>query len=229
VNPLMWGIVAAAIAATGWHAITEHHLHRRVWRRFYPGTVVPATTHDTWWHSLPKSRRTTVQACLIAAGLAGGIAYKTVPLLAITVVGTIVMAAVALLAIRSAGPRFRLKKAGLPQQIADGGDALLYGPLGEVSEAEDKLRRPDGAVVAVGAHAVQTDGAGQGGGSHGFLIGVVGEAGDGVEPCRQAAYPGAGSVGGERADEGVTARCVNGAHPAEVPVEAARGEQRSQG
>lgn len=107
-NPVMWGIVAAAIAATGWHAVTEHHLHRRVLRRFRPGIVVPETTHDTWWHSLPRRYRITVQAGLIAAGLAGAIAYKTVPLVAITVVGTIVIAAAVLLAMRTTAVRFLL-------------------------------------------------------------------------------------------------------------------------
>jgi hypothetical protein len=103
VNPIMWGIVAAAVAATVWHAVTEHHMHLRVLRRFRPGTAVPQTTHDTWWHGLPKSRQRTVQVALTMAGLAGGIAYETVPRVAIVVLGGIVLAGATLLAIRTTG------------------------------------------------------------------------------------------------------------------------------
>jgi hypothetical protein len=99
----MWGIIAAAAAATLWHAMTEHHLHLRLLRHFRPGTVVPQTTHDTWWHGLPKSRQRTVQAALTMAGLAGGIAYETAPRVAIVVLGGIVLAGIMLLAVRAAG------------------------------------------------------------------------------------------------------------------------------
>jgi hypothetical protein len=87
VNPVIWGITAAAVAATVWHALSEHHAHRRLLRRFRPGTVVPETRHDTWWHSLPKSHRVAVQAALTAAGLAAGIAYETVPAVVMAVLG----------------------------------------------------------------------------------------------------------------------------------------------
>jgi hypothetical protein len=103
VNPLMWGIIAAAAAATAWHAVTEHHSHLRLLRRFRPRTAVPATTHDTWWHALPKNRRVTVQAGLMAGGLAAGIAYETLPTVAIAVLGAITVAGALLLAVRIAG------------------------------------------------------------------------------------------------------------------------------
>jgi hypothetical protein len=101
VSPIIWGIVVAAAAATAWHAVTEHQVHRRLLRRFRPGTVVPETTHDTWWHSLPKSYRVTVQAALMAAGLAAGIAYETIPAVATGVLAGLVTAGMALLAIRT--------------------------------------------------------------------------------------------------------------------------------
>jgi hypothetical protein len=65
--------------------------------------VVPETTHDTWWHSLPKSHRVTVQAALTTAGLAAGIAYETVPAVAIAVLAGLVTTGTVLLAIRTAG------------------------------------------------------------------------------------------------------------------------------
>ena len=102
-NPVMWGIIAAAVAATVWHAVTEHHVHLRFLRHFRPGIVVPRTTHDTWWHGLPKSRRMSVQAALTALGLAGGIAYETAPRAAIVALGVIVVTGAALLAVRSFG------------------------------------------------------------------------------------------------------------------------------
>lgn len=102
-NPVMWGIIAAAAAATAWHAVTEHHLHLRLLRRFRPRTAVPETTHDTWWHGLPKSRRVTVQAGLALAGLTAGIAYETAPTVAIAVLAAAVVAGTLLLAVRMTG------------------------------------------------------------------------------------------------------------------------------
>ncbi len=99
-NPVIWGITAAAAAATAWHAVTEHHVHRRILRHFRPGTVVPETSHDTWWHSLPKSHRVTVQAGLATIGLAAGIAYETARAVTIAVLGGLVAAATVLLIIR---------------------------------------------------------------------------------------------------------------------------------
>lgn len=102
-NPILWGIIAAAVAATAWHAVTEHHLHLRLLRRFRPRTAVPETTHDTWWHGLRKSRRVAVQAGLMMAGLAAGIAYETAPAVAVAVLGAIVAAGALLLAVRISG------------------------------------------------------------------------------------------------------------------------------
>jgi hypothetical protein len=112
VNPVIWGITAAAVAATVWHALSEHHAHRRLLRRFRPGTVVPETRHDTWWHSLPKSHRVAVQAALTAAGLAAGIAYETVPAVVMAVLGGLVAAATVLLIIRTTGTAVRASGPG---------------------------------------------------------------------------------------------------------------------
>jgi hypothetical protein len=103
VNPLIWGIAAAAAAATVWHAVAEHHAHRRLLRHFRPGTVVPETSHDTWWHSQPKSRRVAVQAALMTAGLAAGIAYEIVPAVTTALLGGLAAAGIVLLIIRTAG------------------------------------------------------------------------------------------------------------------------------
>ena len=102
-NPLIWGITAAAAAAAVWHAVTEHHAHRRLLGHFRPGTVVPETSHDTWWHSLPKSHRIAVQAALMIAGLGAGIAYEIVPAVTTAVLGGLAAAGIVLLIIRSAG------------------------------------------------------------------------------------------------------------------------------
>ncbi len=101
----MWGIIAFAAAATGWHAVTEHHVHLRVLRIVRPGTRVPSTTHDAWWHSLPRSHRIAVQATLTAAGLVAGFAYQAAPAVAMAVLGVIVAAAAGLLVIRAVGGR----------------------------------------------------------------------------------------------------------------------------
>ena len=102
-SPAIWGITATAAAATVWHAITEHHVHRRLLRHFRPGTVVPETSHDTWWHSLPKTHRVAVQTALIAAGLAAGIGYETVPAVTTAVLCGLVAAGIVLLIIRTFG------------------------------------------------------------------------------------------------------------------------------
>jgi hypothetical protein len=98
-----WGITAVAAAAAVWHALTEHHAHLRLLRCVRPGTVIPQTTHDTWWHALPKSRRIIVQAALTVAGLGAGIACETVPAVGIAVLAGIVVAGAVLVAVRSAG------------------------------------------------------------------------------------------------------------------------------
>lgn len=102
-NPVIWGITAVAAGATLWHAVTEHHAHRRILRRFRPGTVVPETRHDTWWHGLSKSRRVALQVALTIAGLAAGIAYETVPAVAMAVLGGLVVAGIMLVIIRTTG------------------------------------------------------------------------------------------------------------------------------
>ena len=67
------------------------------------------------------------------------------------------------------------------EQVADGGDAPLYCSLGEIAEAEYQAWRCGGAVEAVGAHAVQAYRAGPRCGYDGLLVGVFGQAGDGME------------------------------------------------
>jgi hypothetical protein len=54
-------------------------------------------------------------------------------------------------------------------EVGDGGDARSDGAFGEVAEAEDELRRGGRSGRAVGAHAVEADGAGSGGGDDGLL------------------------------------------------------------
>jgi hypothetical protein len=103
VNPAIWGITATAVAATVWHAVTEHHVHRRLLRHFRPGTVVPETSHDTWWHSLPRRHRVAVQAALMMAGLAAGIGYETARTVTLAVLGGLVAAGTVLLIFRAAG------------------------------------------------------------------------------------------------------------------------------
>lgn len=113
-NPVVWGIIAAAAAATVWHAVTEHHVHRRLLRFFRPGTVVPETSHNTWWHSLPKGHRVTVQVALVTAGLVTGIAYETIPAAAIAGLSGLVAAGIVLLSVRAVG-------AALSRERADAG------------------------------------------------------------------------------------------------------------
>jgi ABC-type protease/lipase transport system fused ATPase/permease subunit len=100
---VLWAITAIAAAATVWHGVTEHHLHLRLLRCLRPGTVVPRTTHDTWWHALSRSRRIIVQVALTAAGLAAGIACEAAPAVAITVLAGSVVAGTVLVAVRTAG------------------------------------------------------------------------------------------------------------------------------
>jgi hypothetical protein len=112
VTAVLWAITAVAAAAAVWHAVTEHHVHLRLLRRLRPGTVVPQTTHDTWWHALPASGRVIVQAALTAAGLGAGIACAAAPMVAITVLAGIVVAGAVLVAVRAASSASRPDKAG---------------------------------------------------------------------------------------------------------------------
>jgi hypothetical protein len=102
VTALLWGITAVAAAAAVWHALTEHHVHLRLLRSVRPGTVVPQTSHDSWWHALPRGRRIIVQAALTAAGLGAGIACETAPAVGIPVFAGIVVAAGVLVVLRTA-------------------------------------------------------------------------------------------------------------------------------
>jgi hypothetical protein len=103
VTAVLWAITAVATAAAVWHAVTEHHVHLRLLRRLFPGIVVPQTSHDTWWHSLPRSRRIIVQAALMAAGLGLGIASEVAPTAAITALGGIVATGAVLAVFRTLG------------------------------------------------------------------------------------------------------------------------------
>jgi hypothetical protein len=130
VNPVIWGIIAAAAAATVWHAVTEHHAHRRLLQFFRPGTVVPETSHDTWWHSLPKGHRVTVQVALVTAGLVAGIAYETVPAAAIAGLSGLVAAGIVLLSVRTVGATLRRARADAGVMPADSSRELTCLPVG---------------------------------------------------------------------------------------------------
>jgi hypothetical protein len=76
------------------------------------------------------------------------------------------------------------------QEVADEGDAGVDGPLAGVAEAEDQLWRVGGVAGAVGAHAVQPDGA------------FGGEIGDQPGRCHRGQVAGGLGPGGRRGDPG---------------------------
>jgi len=115
------------------------------------------------------------------------------------------------------------------QQVGDGGDGRVDGPLGGVAEAHQQQRR-GGRVghAAVLLDPVQADAAVAGGRDHGRLPRLGRQLRDRVEPGREPGQPDTGRVPGERRHQGRPAGGVDGAHPPQVPVVAARGQQRRQ-
>lgn len=95
-------LITAGLAAS-WHAVTEHHVHLRVWRRVRPGTAVPESGHHAWWHSLPRRYRFAIQLALLLCGLAFGVAYPLAP------VPVLVLGGLAVAAGFAAGIRTRLR------------------------------------------------------------------------------------------------------------------------
>jgi hypothetical protein len=85
-------VLALAVLATGWHAVTEHKVHRRAWRLVRPSTAVPETGHHAWWHSLPRRYRLAIQGALLLCGLAFGTAYPLAPV-PVLVTGAVAVAA----------------------------------------------------------------------------------------------------------------------------------------
>jgi hypothetical protein len=66
-----WAVAACAVAALGWHELTEHHLISRLFRR-----EVDASPHHHMWDSIGGPQRRAIRAEMIlfaalAAALAG--------------------------------------------------------------------------------------------------------------------------------------------------------------
>ena len=121
------------------------------------------------------------------------------------------------------------RQRGSAQQVGDRGNGRLDRSLGGVAEAHHQQgRRRWVGRAPVLRHPVQADAALAGGRDHGRLPRLGGQLGDRVEPGREPGQPYARRVPGERRDQRLAAGAVDGAHPPQVPVVAAGGEQRRQ-
>lgn len=74
--PVMIALLALAISGWLYHAVTEHHLHLVIARKVTPGTVVPATRHDTGWHAMSHRARTGANIAMLAAAACLGLAWQ---------------------------------------------------------------------------------------------------------------------------------------------------------
>jgi hypothetical protein len=106
------------------------------------------------------------------------------------------------------------------EQVTDRRDTCGEGAFADIAEPQDQLCLLCRRRGAAGAHAVEADGAGAGGGDDGLLVGRSAEVHDGVEAGRQAGHPGLGGVCGERCHQGGAPGRVGRPHPAQMPVEA---------
>jgi hypothetical protein len=103
-------VVATAVllaAATGWHAVADHHCHLRVLRRIRPGIQVPVTSHVTWWHGLSWPRKAAVNGSLLAAGGLTGLAWLLSPVAATTACAAVLAAMAVTMTIRAIARRGR--------------------------------------------------------------------------------------------------------------------------
>jgi len=93
-------VLAGALTALGWHAVSEHYLHLRLLRLIRHSTHVPVTSHDAWWHELAWWWRYAIQAALLVLATVIGLAYRAAPG-AVTAVGAaVVIGALITLALR---------------------------------------------------------------------------------------------------------------------------------
>src|SRR5690242_6800847 len=113
----------------------------------------------------------------------------------------------------------------LVEQVGDGGDAWLDGPLADLAEPQDELRWPGRPARPEAAHPVQADPPLARGRSHGPLVGTGRQVRDGVEPRGKPGQPDAGGMPGEDGDEPGAPAGVERSHPAKVAIVAARLEQ----
>lgn len=91
--------VLLVIAAGGYHAVTEHHVHLKIAHLVNRNVAVPETRHDTRWHAMNHGQRGAVNAGMIAAAFALGLAWRLAPkITTICVTIAIVAAAAALIA-----------------------------------------------------------------------------------------------------------------------------------
>jgi hypothetical protein len=110
-DPVVVAGVLLVIAASAYHAVTEHHVHLRVARLVNPAVVVPETRHDTRWHAMTHRQRWYVNGGMIVMAIALGLAWRVQPrVTTISVVIVFIAAAAALIAravSRAIGSRHR--------------------------------------------------------------------------------------------------------------------------
>lgn len=116
----------------------------------------------------------------------------------------------------------------LLEEVGDGGDAGFDGGFRGVSEAEDEARGGRGRRAVHPGHAVEADAAPPGLPDQLVLVGACGQVENGMEARGEAGDAQRGGVGGEGGQQGLSAGGVLGAGPSQVPVVAARLDEREQ-
>jgi len=95
---VVFGILLV-IAAGGYHAVTEHHVHLRILHLVNPRVEVPETRHDSRWHAMGHGQRALANTGMIVAAACLGVAWRLAPgITTICVTIAIAAAAAALLA-----------------------------------------------------------------------------------------------------------------------------------
>src|SRR5262249_52991082 len=113
-------------------------------------------------------------------------------------------------------------------QVGDGGDARLDGPLAYLAEPQHELRGPGRPGRAELAHPVQADPPLARGRTPRLPVRAGRQVRDGMETRGKPGQPDAGGVPGEDGDELGPAAAVGRPHPAEVAVVPPRFEQGRQ-
>ena len=102
-TPVIIALAVVTIAAWAWHAVTEHHVHRKLLARVRRGVIVPQTRHDAWWHGMSHVKRLGVSALLLLAAMALGLSWQLERTAATAAAIIIAVAVAGLLAARRVG------------------------------------------------------------------------------------------------------------------------------
>ena len=114
--PVIFGVLLIALAS-GYHAVTEHHVHKRIAHLVNPRVVIPETRHDSRWHAASHGLRWAVNAAMLGAAVTLGLAWGLSP--RITTVCVIIAVAAFFAAVAVRGISARLGRRHQPQRSGE--------------------------------------------------------------------------------------------------------------